>query len=320
VPLAIEVEALGTARANEAIDITAKVANTVTVLRFAEGQQVARGQVLLELDTAQARADLAAAEAALKESQSAWNRSQDLFAKKALSQSQLDQIEAALTSNQARVAASRARLADNIIRAPFAGRVGLRRVSVGGLVSPGMVITTLDDDSVMKLDFDVPEAFMAALAPGLEVRASSVAYPGQAFTGTVASVDSRVDPVSRTVKVRAVLPNEERLLKPGMFLNVKLSREPLPALVLPEQAIVPERGKVYIFVVKDGRAERREVTTGRRRPGEVEILTGLAAGERVVIEGTQKVSDGSSVRESTPGAPGPAAATGAPGQAGRPSR
>lgn len=297
-PLAVEVEALGTARANEAIEITAKAANTVISVRFEEGQLVRRGDLLIELDGAQARADLAAAEAALAESKSAYARSRDLFAQAALSQAQLEQIEATLLANEARVAASRARLSDTLIRASFDGRMGLRRVSVGALVNPGDVITTLDDTSTMKVDFDVPEVFLAVLKAGLAVVAQSAAYPGENFDGEVESVDSRVDPVTRTIKVRARLPNPEGRLRSGMFLTVRVSRDPLPGLVVPEQALVPERGKVYVFVLTDGRIARREVTIGRRVPGEVEITQGVAAGERVVIEGTQKVRDGSTAHES----------------------
>ena len=296
-PWAVEVEALGTTRANEAVDITTKTANLVTAIRFEEGQAVKRGQVLVELDSAQARADLAAAEAALGESRSTFRRSRDLVAQNALSQSQLEQIEAALKANEARAASAAARVADTVIRAPFDGRAGLRRVSVGSLISPGTVITTVDDTSVMKIDFDVPETFLTVLAPGLEVVATSVAYPGRSFTGEVASIDSRVDPVSRAVTVRARLPNPDGLLKQGMFVNVRVAREAKPTVVVPEQAIVPERGKVFVFTVADDVATKREVTTARRRPGETEIVAGLAAGERVVVEGTQKVRDGGPVSE-----------------------
>lgn len=296
-PIAVEVEALGTARANEAVEVTSKVANKILSVHFNEGQWVRRGQVLVEMDGAQDRADLAAAQAALAESQSAYTRSRDLYAQQALSQSQLEQIEATLKGNAARVLAAEARVADTVIRAPFDGRVGLRRVSQGALVNPGTVITTLDDTRTMKLDFDVPETFLAILKPGLAVAAKSAAYPGQAFEGRVESVDSRVDPVTRSVRVRARLPNPDGLLRPGMFLTVVVSRDPTPGLVLPEQALVPERGRVYVFVVEDGRVLRRDVVIGRRRPGEVEITGGVRAGERVVIEGTQKIRDGSAVHE-----------------------
>lgn len=304
-PLAVVVEALGTSRANEAVDITSKAANQVTAVRFTEGQSVSRGQVLVELDGAQARADLAAAVAALKESESTYKRSRDLYARQALSESQLEQIEATLAANQARVASAEARVADTVVRAPFSGRVGLRQISVGSLISPGTVITTLDDTSTMKVDFSVPEIFVSVLESGLPVTVTSVAYPGRSFTGQVVSVDSRVDPVARAVTVRAELPNSEGLIKPGMFLAVRLTRDPSPALVVPESAIVPERGQVFVFVVADGRAVRREVVTGRREPGRVELVNGVAAGERVVVMGTQKIRDGSPVVEGDPSTPVP---------------
>lgn len=308
-PVAVEVEALGTARANEAVEVTSKAANTVVAVRFVEGQPVRRGQLLVELDGAQARADLAAAEAALAESRSAYARSKDLFTQQALSRAQLEAIEATLLANEARVAAAAARLSDTQIRAPFDGRVGLRRVSVGALVSPGTVITTLDDTSTMKVDFDVPEVFLAVLNPGLEVTAASAAYAGEQFSGAVESVDSRVDPVTRSIKVRARLPNPDGRLRPGMFMTVRVTRDPLPGLVVPEQALVPERGKTFVFMLADGRISRREVAVGRRTPGEVELTAGVAAGERVVIEGTQKVRDGSAAHEL---AAAPPAGTGAP--------
>jgi membrane fusion protein (multidrug efflux system) len=298
IPLAVEIEAVGTASSREAVDITSKAANTVTAVRFSEGQRVAKGEVLVELDGAQAKADLVAARAALKESESTFKRSRDLFARQALSESQLEQIEATLIANRARVASAEARVADTVIRAPFSGRVGLRRISVGSLISPGTVITTLDDSSVIKLDFDVPETFVSVLEAGLHVEANSIAYPGETFEGKVSSVDSRVDPVSRSVTVRAEIPNGDGLLKPGMFMSVRVSREPTPALVVPESAIVPERGSVFVFVVGEGRAERRAVTVGRREPGRVELVAGVEAGERVVVQGTQKVRDGSAVVES----------------------
>ncbi len=202
-PFDYEVEALGTARANEAVEITSKVANLVTAIRFREGEQVRRGTVLVELDSVEARAELAAARAALTETESQLKRSRELFATRALSQSQLDQLAATQSANQARVTTAESRLADTVIRAPFDGRTGLRRVSVGSFVSPGAVITTLDDLRVIKLDFSVPEGFIAVLVEGLPVSARSVAFPGREFTGQVVSIDSRVDPTSRSVASRA---------------------------------------------------------------------------------------------------------------------
>jgi membrane fusion protein, multidrug efflux system len=300
VNFANEVEALGTARANEAVTVTAEVANTVTAIHFEEGAQVRKGDVLVNLDDAKVRAELEIAEAALKDSRSQFKRSRELYATRALSEAQLDQLEAAMLGNEARVAAARARLDDTVIRAPFAGRVGLRRVSVGSLVSPGDTITTLDDVSVIKLDFSVPEVSLASIRPGMEVRGRSPAWPEETFRGRVASIDSRVDPVSRSVTVRARLENRDGRLKPGMFMTVHLVRAEGRALVLPEQAIVPEKDRHFVFRVVDGKAVKTAIVTGRRRPGEVEVVSGLDEGDTVVIEGMIKLRDGMSVTVRTP--------------------
>lgn len=291
-----KLEALGNARANESVNVTSKTSNVVTAVMFRDGERVKRGQILVQLDDAQQRADVAAAEAAVAESERLYNRSRELMATEALSKSQFDQLEATLKANSARLRAANARLEDTVIRAPFSGRVGLRSVSVGTLISPGDVITTLDDTSVIKLDFSVPENFLASLREGLSVRATAPAFPGRTFSGKVASIDSRVDMNTRSVTVRALLANEDGALRPGMFLNVALANDERDALVIPEEALTPEAERQYVFVVADGKAQRREVRIGGRRPGSVEVLGGLDAGEQVIIEGTQKVRDGAPVR------------------------
>ncbi|HMN45552.1 MAG TPA: efflux RND transporter periplasmic adaptor subunit [Povalibacter sp.] len=292
VPFAQDIEAIGTARANEAVDVTAKVSNRVTAIAFREGQFVKAGDILVEFDSEQVRASLAEAEAALRDSRSQFNRSRELFATRALSEAQLDQLQATLSMNEARVAGARSQLNDTIIRAPFAGRVGLRNVSVGSFVSPGTIITTLDDSSVIKLDFSVPELFLAQIREGLQINSRTTAYAGVTFKGTVSGIDNRLDPVSRAVLVRARIDNRDGRLKPGMLMTVSLMRAAAPALLIPEQALVPEGNEKYVFAVRDGKAVRTQVQTGRRRPGEVEIIDGLGDGDVVIVEGTQKVRDG----------------------------
>ena len=296
-PVARELRALGTARANEAVEITAKTSNIVAAIRFSDGGRVAKGAVLVELDSAQARADLAAAQAALTESNSQYQRAMELLPTQSLSKSQFDQIVATRAANAARVDAAKARLEDTVIRAPFSGRVGLRRVSVGSLISPGTVITTLDDTSVIKVDFAIPENNLTALRVGLPVTAGSTAYQGRTFKGRVTSLDSRIDATSRAVTVRADVPNPDGLLKPGMFLNVSLQRDQRTAIVLPEESLVPEQSRQFVFVVEGGKAKKREVHIGERRPGSVEILDGLQVGERVIVEGTVTARDGAAVRD-----------------------
>jgi len=289
-------EAVGSARANEAVDITAKNSNRIMAIRFREGQQVRQGEVLVEFDSEQAHATLAEAEAALQDAQRQFKRSRDLFVTKALSEAQLDQINATVSANEARVAGARSQLNDTIIRAPFGGRIGLRNVSIGSFVNPGTVITTLDDTSRIKVDFSVPEVFLASLAEGLEIKARTSAYPATEFVGKVLTVGSRLDPVSRAVMVRGQIDNRDGRLKPGMLMTVKVDRPEQPALLVPEQALVPEGERKFVFAVRQGKAAKVEVETGRRRPGQVEIVTGLVAGDMVVVEGTQKVRDGGAVK------------------------
>jgi len=290
-----ETEALGTAKANEAVDITAKATNRIITVRFREGQLVKQGEVLIEFDGAEARANLASAEASLRDTQSQYQRSRELFQSKALSESDLIQLEAKMLSSKAAVDAAQARVNDTVIRAPFSGRMGLRVVSVGSLVTPGQVISTLDDISVIKLDFTVPENYLATVKEGQQVEASSSAYLDQVFRGRVSSIATRVDPVSRSVTVRALIDNQARQLKPGMFMSVHLTRSQGNAMLIPEQALLPESDRQYVYVVDGNIASKTLVTIGRRKPGMVEVQQGLKVGDVVVIEGGEKLSDGATV-------------------------
>lgn len=294
------IEAVGTTRASDSVEITARVSNVITRINFTEGAQVKKGHVLVELESSEARANLAEAEAALVEIRTQYERSQELIRSNVISQAVLDQQKAQMNAAEARVAAARAVLADHTLRAPFDGRTGLRRVSVGSLVTPGTVITTLDHVSEMNLDFAVPESYLATLAVGQPVTAQSVAYPEATFTGVVDSIDARIDLVTRTVTVRARIENGEGRLRPGMFMTVVLEKNPRNVLVVPEIALVPEADRKFVFIVQDDVAIQREVEIGARVPGAVEITAGLAPGEEVVIEGTQSLRHGAPIRRTNP--------------------
>jgi len=293
----LSAEALGNARANESVDIRPKITATLTEILFDEGQEVEAGEVLVKLDNLEQVADLAAAQAALVDTEASYKRSSELFRTNVVAKSQLLQDEAKKIADEAMVSVAQKRLADTVVRAPFAGRIGLRRVSIGSLLGPGTIITTIDDTHVIKIDFDLPEIYLSRLEPGLKVIAHSAAYPDYDFTGEVSSVDTRVDPVSRTIRVRSVMQNDDGHLRPGMFLTVNLLNDTVEALIIPERALIPERSVQYVFVVGDDQlAEKRTVEIGRRRPGEVEILSGLSAGENVIVDGTQKARDGRAVK------------------------
>ena len=291
------IEAVGTAKANESIDITAKATETVSAVNFTDGQQVKAGDVIVEMTSREQSADLVAARAELNEATKAYDRIKGLADKGFATKAQLDQAIAARDSAAARVKALESRVADRLIRAPFAGALGLRRVSVGTLVRPGDIITTLDDVSIIKLDFTVPEGFLSALSQGMTVRVTVAAYPKRLFEGRVAGIDTRVDPVSRAVALRAEIPNPDALLRPGMLMTVALLNNQRNVLAVPEQSLVPVEDRQYVFVATaDNKAERREVKIGARQPGYVEVTAGLKRGDRVVVEGTLRLRPGATIR------------------------
>ena len=293
------VEALGTARANESVTITAKVSDVIARLEFDSGQRVEAGDILVELADAEEAAGLVEARATERETRRDVARIRDLTERGVAPRSRLDEAIAAAERAAARVEAIEARVADRIIRAPFSGVIGLRNVSVGELVRPGDVIAQLDDASVIKLDFTVPERFLSVLEPGQEVAARSSAFPDTVFVGEVDQIDSRVDPATRAVTVRALIDNADGRLRPGMLLTVELRRDRRERPSVPGGAIVRLDEQAFVFRVEDGergaQAVRTPVELGRRTEGLVEVLSGVEPGERIVAEGVHRLSDGAPV-------------------------
>lgn len=291
------IEAIGDARANESVTLTAKVTDTIRTIAFSDGQLVSEGDVVVELASAEQGADLIAARAQLAEAQASYERAQDLVRRGSASQARLDEATATRDAARGRVRALEARLGDRVIRAPFAGVLGLRMVSPGELVRPGDPIVTLDDVSVIKADFTVPERYLPLLRNDLTVGAYAAAWPDRQFNGTVTSVSSRVDVATRSVTVRAEIPNPDGLLRPGMLLSITLTTENRTALGVPETAIVPVGDQRFVFVLdQELKATRVEVRTGSRFGGFVEIVSGISEGAVVVSEGTHKVIPGMSVQ------------------------
>ena len=270
------VEALGTARANESVTITAKVSDVIARLEFDSGEQVEAGEILVELADAEEAAGLSEARATLRETTRDVERIRDLTDRGVAPRSRLDEAIAAQERARARVTAIEARVADRIIRAPFSGVVGLRNVSEGELVRPGDVIARLDDASVIKLDFTVPERFLSVIEPGQTVRATSDAWSETVFEGEVAQIDSRVDEATRAVTVRALIDNAEGRLRPGMLMTVDLRRAERERPAVPGAAIVRLDEAAYVFAVEEGdrgtRAVRRDVELGLRTAGMVEVV------------------------------------------------
>lgn len=294
------VSALGTARANESVTITAKVSDTISQLSFDSGQRVAAGDILVEQTDREEAAALNEARATLREARQEHERFQDLATRGIAPAQRSQETQAALDRADARVRAVEARMADRIIRAPFAGRVGLRNVSAGELVGPGDVIATLDDDSVIKLDFTVPERFFSALETGLTVRARSDAYPGTEFSGVITEVETRIDPVTRSVIVRAEIANEDGRIRPGMLMTVEVRRGERTQPAIPEGALVRVGEDAFVYLIREGEsgtiAVRQPVEVGMRAQGMLEITGGLAIGDRVVSEGTHRVQPNAPVQ------------------------
>ena len=292
------VEALGTLRANESIEVSTTVSDRVVELGFDDGDFVAAGDMLARLESAEERAAVKAAEALLAEQRAAYERTKQLANRNFASKANLDEGLANLLEAEAALETARARLDDRTIRAPFAGQIGLRDLSVGALVEPGDVITTLDDISKVKLDFDVPSAYLAALVPGLRISAKTTAFSGEIFEGTIRSVSNQVNPVTRSVTARAIIPNTDGRLRPGLLMTVTLYKNVRQATLVREEALMPSGRQNFVMLVdtQNGNiAVKREVTLGVRREGWVEILQGVEEGDLVITHGNMKARPGQPV-------------------------
>ncbi|MBK7205546.1 MAG: efflux RND transporter periplasmic adaptor subunit [Thermomonas sp.] len=298
--------ALGTVHAREAVTITAKVSETVQQVHFESGQQVARGAPLVTLSGQQQQAALASAEAALREAEQLFLRQQQLVEQQLIARAALDAQRATRDAARAQVAQVRANLSDRVIRAPFAGVLGIRQVSPGALVTPGTPIATLDDVSRVFVDFPVPETELADVGPGQALVGRVATYGERSFDGTVATVSSRLDSASRAATVRGDFPNADGALKPGMLVEVSLSRGTRQALVVPEIAVQQIGSETFVWRVKsDDTVEKANVEVGGRVPGKVMLKAGVEAGQRIVTAGMGKLQAGATVAAA--GAP-PAAA------------
>ncbi|MGH8109904.1 MAG: efflux RND transporter periplasmic adaptor subunit [Arenimonas sp.] len=292
------VQAVGTARAKESIEIASRVSDKISRVHFESGDSVRAGQVLVSLQTGSDTANVALAQAQLKDADRQFIRGEQLAKEKLVSASQLDTLRSNRDAARARVQAAQATLADRAILAPFSGVLGLRQVSPGQLMSAGTVITTLDDVSKIKVDFSLPEVQLANLKVNLAIEARSDAYPKEVFTGRVISVDSRVDMQSRSIAAQAEIDNPDNRLRPGMLLEINVMQMQRNALVIPELALLQLGSESFVYrVTLDGNAEKVVVKPGSRSFGYVEIIQGLKAGDRIVVEGTSKLRSGQAVTE-----------------------
>ena len=304
-PFNDRIRALGTVQARESVEVTAKVSEVVERVHFESGDVVAAGAPLVTLSGQQQQAALAAARATAEEADRMLERQEGLAAQQLIARATLDTQRATRDSARAQVRQIEANLADRTIRAPFGGVLGVRQVSPGALITPGTVIATLDDLSSVHVDFPVPESQLANVAVGQRILGTSTAWRGRGFEGVVSNVGSRVDPNTRAFNVRADFPNPERLLRPGMLVEIELERAERQALLVPEIAIVQVGRDSFVYRVRpDDTVEQVTVAIGSRVSGQAEITAGLSEGDRIVVDGTGKLRAGASIVEAGRGAAG----------------
>ena len=299
--LVSSVEALGTTHANESVTLTANLTDTIRRINFEDGDYVEKGTVLVELTNQEEEAQLAEARANLDETQRVLKRLIDLDERGIAAASDVDEARSLSAAAQARLNTIVARLQDRLIRAPFNGVLGFRNVSPGTLLMPGDSITTLDDVSLIKVDFTVPETALSMMQLESRIIAHGAGTGERQFEGTVRAVGSRVDPVTRAVVVRAIIDNQDRALRPGMLLTIQVVTEEKMALAVPERAVVQNGERTMVYVIDDAQhAMPRSVELGIYQSGMVEIISGLTEDEVIVTEGVIKMRPGVEVRTASP--------------------
>ncbi|MDO9371174.1 MAG: efflux RND transporter periplasmic adaptor subunit [Gammaproteobacteria bacterium] len=297
------ISTVGSLRANESVVIRSEIVGRVAAIQFTEGEAVKAGADLIRLDDSEQRAQLAESAATVKLSELNFARARDVFEKKLLSQQNYDEALQKLHEARSRMALNEARIAKTRLTAPFAGVLGLRQVSVGDYIKEGQDIVNLEDIHTLKLDFRAPETYLASIKPEQEVTLQVDAYPARGFSGTLYAIDPRIDEQTRTILLRARIPNPDMHLRPGMFARVSLVLESrTDAVLVPEQALLPVGDTQFVYRVVDGKAVQTKVLTGQRNEGHVEIVQGLKAGDTVITAGQTKVRDGALVRVITAGA------------------
>jgi membrane fusion protein, multidrug efflux system len=295
------ITAVGSLRSDESVTMRPEVAGRIVAIGFEEGRPVSKAAVLIKLDPAVNAAEVQQALANITLAKAKYERAIDLQKQGFISGQARDEAENNLRIAEAAEALAAARLAKTEIRAPFSGIIGLRQVSVGDYVKEGQDMVNLESIDPLKVDFRLPEKYLQQARVGQTLQINLDAMKGgTTYEGKVSAINPLVDSAGRAIVIRAVVRNPDAALRPGMFARVRLlMKEESDALVLPEQALVPQGEDQYVFRVIDGKAARTKIEVGQRRGGSVEIVKGLTAGETVVIAGQLKIRDGTPVTYAT---------------------
>jgi len=308
------ITAVGSLRSDESVTLRPEVAGRISAIGFQEGQRVAKGTVLVQLDSAVPDAEVQQARANLTLARTKYNRAVDLAKSNFISSQAKDEADNNLKIAEAALQVAEAKSAKMQLRAPFSGIIGLRGVSMGDYVKEGADLVNLESIDPLKLDFRIPEVFMRQVAVGQPLQVQLDALPGKTFEGKVLAVNPLIDAAGRAVVIRAVVRNPDTSLRPGMFARVRLiTRDAKDALVLPEQALVPQGDQQFVYRVIDDKAVRTKVDVGQRRDAKVEVLNGVTKDDIVVTAGQLKLRDGAPVTVArTDTATGPATASALP--------
>ena len=298
------ITAVGSLRSDESVTLRPEVAGRIATIQFQEGQRVTKGATLVRLDAAINDAEVKQARANHSLAKSKFDRAVDLAKSNFISGQARDEAESNFKVAEAALALVDARLAKMEIKAPFSGIIGLRSVSVGDYVKEGADLVNLESIDALKVDLRVPEVYMRQVQSGQPLEITLDAYPNKTFEGRVLAVNPLIDTAGRSVVIRAQVKNQDASLRPGMFARVRLiTKDAAEALVVPEQALVPQGNEQFVFKVVDNRVVRTKVDVGQRRDGKAEILSGVTAGEIIVTAGQQRLRDGIQVvlRNAAPG-------------------
>lgn len=289
--------ATGQIEAVQSIELRPDVEGRVVQILVREGSLVAAGTPLFKIDDAELRSQVAQLKAERDLARQSLTRTRDLLSQKASSQAELERADATMRSTEAQLERLQVRLARTVVRAPFAGVVGQRFVSLGDYVTSDTRLAALQTVSPQRASFQVPERYAEQLKPGLEVTFRVASLPGREFTGKVDFVDPIVQLPGRTILVKAQVPNRQRQLQAGMFIEARLATAVRPgAVVIPEDAVLPLQGSNFVWIIADGKAARRQVELGVRTPGFVEVTSGVEAEEQVVVGGQERLSEGAPVQ------------------------
>lgn len=294
--IAAEVLAVGSLRSNESVIIRPEIPGRITTIAFSEGEFVDKGARLFNIEDAVFKAELAEAQANLNLSKRNFARAEELAQKGAGTERARDEARAAVERGEASVHLARARLETTKIVAPFRGIIGLRKVSPGDYISPGQDLVNLEDIETIKVDFRIPERNLGALKEGQQIRIQLDAFPTRAFDGTVYAIDPHISEAGRSIGIRARIPNQDKVLRPGLYARVTLMLDQREnAILVSEQTVFPRGDSQYVFKVVDGKAVLTKVKTGLYRAGVIEIVEGLGPDDVIVKAGHLKIRDGSAV-------------------------